>query len=150
MRILDLTAGRRAIWMDKNNPLATFLDIRPEMKPDIVCDTRAIPEIVGTGFNLVVYDPPHVNCGPTSDFGKRYGHFTTVEILNSIEETAIEAHRVSLPGALMAFKWNDHDIKLPRVMAYLESHWTPLFGDVSKFLKRGSQTYWVMLLRKDL
>ena len=28
-RILDLSAGNRAMWYDKNCPLATFVDIRP-------------------------------------------------------------------------------------------------------------------------
>lgn len=148
MKILDLTAGPRGIWWNKNHPMATFLDIRPEMEPDFVCDTRNIPDAVGTGYNLIVYDPPHLNMGINSDMGKRYGNFTTAEILDAITQTSGEAYRVSVPGALMAFKWNTHDIKLARVLNLLSNHWEPLFGHVTKFGHR-SQTYWVMLRRLD-
>lgn len=49
MKILDLSAGRRAVWFDKKHPLTTYLDKRAEVEPDIVCDTRSIPDSVGTG-----------------------------------------------------------------------------------------------------
>lgn len=118
------------------------------MEPDFVCDTRQIPDEVGDGYTLIVYDPPHLNMGPTSDVGKRYGHFTTFDILDAIKQTSAEAHRISVPGALMAFKWNTHDIKLPRVLNLMANHWEPLFGHVTKFGHR-SQTFWVMLRRLD-
>lgn len=145
MKILDLSAGRRAVWFDKKNPLATFLDRRAEVNPDIICDTTNIPESVGDNYDLIVFDPPHMNCGPNSDMSKRYGYHTTAEILRTIEGTSKEAYRVSRPGALMALKWNDHDIKLKRVFA-LMPHWIPLFGHLTKD-GPGSQTYWVMLRR---
>jgi len=147
VKILDLTAGNRAIWYDKRNPLTTFLDKRAEVKPTVVCDTRKIPDNVGTGFNLICYDPPHMNCGPNSDMSRTYGYHKTDEILESVEATQLEAHRVSAPNALMALKWNTHDIKLERVLK-LFSHWQPLFGHLTKDGAR-SQTYWVLLLRID-
>lgn len=148
MRILDLTAGKRAIWYDKENPLVTFLDIRPEMNPTIVCDTRNIPDEAGKDFDLIVYDPPHLCCGPNSTMGKKYGNFKTDEILDSISKTSKEAHRVSRKGALMAFKFNDHDIKFERALDLMKDEWTPLFGNVTKFATR-STTRWILLLRKD-
>lgn len=148
MRILDLTAGNRAIWYDKKHPFATFLDVRPEVEPDVVCDTKAIPHFIGKDFDLVVYDPPHMNCGPNSNMAKNYGHWTNEQIRENIRHTQVEAHRVSKVGALMALKWNDHDIKLQTVFSLL-THWEPLFGHL---VKNGphSQTYWVMLRRRDL
>lgn len=145
MKILDLTAGNRAVWFNKNHPLATYLDKRPEVNPTIVCDTKAIPDAVGSGYNLVCYDPPHMNCGPNSNMSKVYGYHTTQEILKDIEGTAKEAHRVTDPGALMALKWNTHDIKLERVFK-LMPQWEPLFGHLTKDGPR-SQTYWIMLRR---
>lgn len=147
MRILDLTAGNRAIWFDKNNPLCVFLDKRPEVDPDYVCNTTEIPAEVGENFDLVVYDPPHMNCGPNSDMSKTYGYHTTFEILEDICKTGKEAHRVTKPNALMALKWNTHDIRLNRVFKLL-GNWQPLFGHL---VKNGphSQTYWVMLRRID-
>lgn len=149
MKILDLSAGKRAIWFNKNHPFATYLDIRPEMNPTIVCDTRAIPPEVGTGYDLIVFDPPHIDVGRTSNMARFYGAWTTKHILDTIRLSSREAHRVSVPGALMAFKWNDHDIKLDRVLALMH-HWEPLFGHHLR--NRGgpsavSQSFWVMLRR---
>jgi hypothetical protein len=146
-RILDLTAGNRAIWFNKNHPEAVYLDKRKTVKPTIVCNTRKIPKSAGSGYDLVVYDPPHMNCGPNSNMSKVYGHHTTKEILRDIGLTSKEAHRVTRPGALMALKWNTHDIRLSRVFDLL-LHWEPLFGHLTKD-GPGSQTYWVMLRRKD-
>lgn len=149
MKILDLSAGNRAIWYNKNHPLCVYLDKRPEVKPTVVCNTNSIPPSVGVGYNLICWDPPHMNCGPNSDMSKTYGYHTTAEILDTIEKTGMEAHRVSVPGALMALKWNTHDIKLTRVFKLLPQ-WEPLFGHVTKFgHKKSSQTYWVMLRRLD-
>lgn len=147
MKILDLSAGCRAVWYNKKHPMATYLDKRESVNPDIVCDTRSLPESVGVDYDLVVFDPPHMNCGPNSDMSKRYGYHTTLEILDTVRLTAIEAHRVTKKDALMAFKWNDHDIRLDRAMD-LMIQWEPLFGHLTKD-GAGSQTYWVMLRRID-
>lgn len=142
MKILDLSAGNRAVWFNKNHPLAVYLDKRSEVKPTVVCNTNSIPPEVGTGFDLICWDPPHMNCGPTSNMSKRYGYHTTAEILETLEKTGREAHRVSVFDALMAFKWNNHDISLKRVFALLPQ-WEPLFGHLTKN-GPGSQTYWIM------
>lgn len=145
MKILDLSAGNRAVWFNKNHPLAIYLDKREEVNPTIVCDTRNIPESVGSGFNLICFDPPHCNTGRNSDMSKRYGYHTTAEILDTIEKTGVEAHRISAPNALMALKWNNHDIRLDRVFKLL-TNWEPLFGHLTKD-GPSSQTYWIMLRR---
>lgn len=147
MKILDLTAGNRAVWFNKNHPLAVYLDKRPEVKPTIVCDIRKIPESAGSGYNLVVFDPPHMNCGPNSNFSKTYGYHTTREILETVECAGREVWKITKPNALMAFKWNTHDIKLSKVLKLL-GPWEPLFGHLTKDGPR-SQTYWVMLRRID-
>ncbi len=147
MRILDLSAGNRSIWYDKKNRDCIYLDKRQEVFPDLVADTRCMPQIPTDNFDLLVFDPPHVNCGKNSDMSKRYGHHTTAQILETIKETAIEAHRVGKKDCLMALKWNDHDIKLQRVLD-LMPQWEPLFGHLTKD-GPGSKTYWVMLRRKD-
>ena len=151
MKILDLSAGNRAIWIDKNNPLVTFLDKRAEVKPTFVCDTKNIPEEVGKDFDLVVFDPPHENVGANSNMTKFYGHSTRTEIIETIKGSGREAHRVTKENALMAFKWNDHAYKLDKVLELLSEYWEPLFGQHLK--NRGgsdakSQSFWVLLLRK--
>lgn len=153
MRILDISAGHRAIWLDKDCDLVTFLDRRPEAQAHFFADSRAIPAEVGTDFDLIVFDPPHVNMGAKSEMAKRYGHATLAEIRSTIEGSGAETHRVTRPGALMAFKWNDHDLKLDTVLGLMAKYWRPLFGQHLK--NRGgaaarSQSFWVMLLRRDL
>lgn len=143
MKILDLSAGNRAIWYDKNHPLATFIDKRAEVNPTIVCDSTQLPGSVPSDFDLVVFDPPHKNSGPKSNMSKCYGYHTTPEILATIEGTAKEAFRVTTAKGLMALKWNSADIRLDRVFA-LMPQWEPLFGHLTKDGPR-SQTYWVML-----
>lgn len=148
MKILDLSAGNRAIWFNKNHPLATYVDKRPEVKPDVVCDTNI--EIPGDGYDLIVWDPPHMNCGPNSNMSKNYGYHKTAEILETIKKTSLNIYNKSPAGALMAFKWNTHDIKLKRVFE-LMPNWEPLFGHLVKRggTKNASETYWVMLKRRE-
>lgn len=149
MKILDLSAGNRAVWFDKNNPLTTYIDIRDEVKPDIVADSRELPLSVGDDYSLIVFDPPHVNFGAKAELSKTYGHHTTDEIRDIIRRSAREAHRVSRTDALMAFKWNDHDQKLSKVLGLMAEWWEPLFGHaVSSRTKHSSMTYWVLLRRK--
>lgn len=145
MKILDLSAGNRAVWYDKKHPLAMYIDKRESVEPMIVCDSTKLPEHVGTDYNLTCWDPPHMNLGQNSNMSKNYGYNTTQEILDLIKQTSVEAHRVSAPNALMALKWNTHDIKLERVFKLMDN-WEPLFGHLVKNGPR-SQTYWVMLRR---
>lgn len=150
MKILDISAGRRAVWFDKNHPDATFVDVRPEVKPTIVADARELPAEVGAGYALVVFDPPHVNGGKSGNISRDYGHHTSEQIRDIIRRSAREAHRVTSPDALMAFKWNDHDQKLARVLALMSDWWEPLFGHVTSIRKKHvCQTYWVMLRRRS-
>lgn len=141
MKIVDLSAGNRAIWFNKNHPMATYLDKRPEVNPTIVCDTKKI--VPGTGIDLFVWDPPHMNCGPNSNMSRVYGYHRTADILELIEKTGAQACLAAADKALMALKWNTHDISLKLVFKLLPS-WEPLFGHLTKN-GPGSQTYWVML-----
>lgn len=124
-------------------PMAARLCRYSENQLTLICDSRE--GILGSGYNLICWDPPHMNCGPNSNMSKTYGYHTTAEILDTIERTGSEAHRVSASNALMALKWNNHDIKLERVFKLLPK-WEPLFGHLTKDGPR-SQTYWVMLRR---
>lgn len=146
MKILDMTAGNRGIWYNKNHPLAVYIDKRESVKPDICGDSTSTDFKNGV-FDLVVFDPPHMNCGKNSNMSKVYGYHTTTEILDFIAGSGKEAHRVTKENALMALKWNDHDIKLKRVFDLLPN-WEPLFGALTKDgPKPASKTYWCMLRR---
>lgn len=150
-RILDLSAGNRAVWFNKRYPDAVYVDIRPEVGPDIVADTRDLPDAVGDGFSLVVFDPPHSNYGANGNMAKDYGHFTMAQIRSTILESAREAHRVTRTDALMALKWHTHALKLDTVLEMLLPYWQPLFGHgVSSGQRKRHMTSWVMLRRRTL
>lgn len=149
MRIIDLSAGNRAVWFDKGCDLATFVDIRGEVCPDVVADSRHLPASIGHGFDLVVFDPPHKNSGASGNMSLNYGHHTAAEITDIVRGTAAEAHRIAKQSALMAFKWNDHTRKLASVLPLLAPFWRPLFGHGVSSQQRRSQTSWVILVRLD-
>lgn len=151
MKIIDLSAGNRAVWFDKAHRDAVYIDVRPEVSPDIVADARALPAELGGGYDLIVFDPPHKNSGANGNMSIRnYGHWTAEQITDIIVGTAKEAHRIAKPDGLMSFKWNDHTRKLSSVLALMSEWWEPLFGHGAEPQQRGrSKTYWVMLRRRD-
>lgn len=150
MKILDMSAGNRAVWFDKNYRDCTYVDCRASVNPSVVADTRDLGNAVGDGYQLVVFDPPHVNFGANAEMSKSYGHHTTEQIRDLIRRSAKEAHRITLPDALMAFKWNDHDQKLGKVLVLMSDWWEPLFGHAtSSRTKHSCQTQWVMLRRRE-
>lgn len=150
MKILDMSAGNRAMWFNKNHPLAVYVDLRPEVSPTVVADTRNLPPEIGDGYTLIVFDPPHVNFGANAAMSKTYGHHTTSDIRSIIEGSAKEAWRVSVPDALMAFKWNDHDQSFSKVLALMAPWWEPLFGaQTAVRTKHSCITAWVLLRRRD-
>ena len=83
-QILDACCGAKMFWFDKQYPHALFCDIRDEVhtlcdgrvfkvKPDALVDFRNMPH-PDEHFNLVVYDPPHLEiAGERSWQGKKYG-----------------------------------------------------------------------------
>lgn len=145
MKILDMTAGNRAVWYNKKHPLCLYIDKRKKVKPDLVLNSSKLPKNFPTDFDLVLLDPPHLNCGKNSNMSRVYGYHTTKQILKFIEGSGKEAHRVTKKKGLMALKWNNHDISLKRVFDLLPN-WEPLFGHLTKNGPR-SQTYWVLLRR---
>ena len=86
---------------------------------------------------------------------KTYGHSTASEIYDTIKKSAKEAHRVSKPCGLMAFKWSDRDKNLKDILGLMAEFWEPLFGQIvaqrqrRKTSSKISNTYWVMLRRLD-
>jgi hypothetical protein len=147
VKIIDLSAGNRAVWFNKRHPECLYVDMRKDVEPDLLADTKNLPLSAGAGFDLVVFDPPHMNFGKKSNMARVYGHFTQREIIETIQGTSKEAQRISRPEALMAFKWNDHDVRLLDILK-LMPEWEPLFGHLTKD-GPGSKTYWVMLKRRN-
>lgn len=149
MRILDATAGRRAIWWDKEHPTATFIDARADGR-----DSTLKRDFRKTGFpsgyfDLVIFDPPHMTCGPRSAMAKRYGHYLTSEIRDMVRDGFAEFHRILRPDGLVAFKWATHDTSLARILEPVVG-FEPLVGvPTAQRTKHSSVTYWCLLRRRD-
>ncbi len=147
MKILDATSGNRSIWFNKNNPIVTFMDIRPEVKPDVLMDCTNI-NYVGEIYDLIVFDPPHCSMSKNNKgkFGKLYGTFRAGEIRDLVKGAFKEFHRILKPNGFVLFKWNDHDQKLKKMLDLAGDNFEALFGHrVSIRTKHISQTYWVCL-----
>ncbi|HEV2519450.1 MAG TPA: class I SAM-dependent methyltransferase [Thermoplasmata archaeon] len=149
MKILDATAGNRGIWINKAYPGATFIDIRPGTHPqNLLVDCRHTSFADGE-FDLVVFDPPHMSIGPRAQMAQRYGSFSTGYIRELVAEAFREFRRVLRPDGLVAFKWNDHDTPLQKVLD-LATGFEPLVGvRVAQRIHHESETSWVLLRRAD-
>lgn len=87
-KIIDVTCGHRIFWrkiQGKYNVI--FSDIRPEVNPNYVMDVLSpIPEILERGpFDVVVFDPPHLDYSPTSMFFDKYGSISDSELTKMLE-----------------------------------------------------------------
>jgi len=148
MKILDATCGLRKMWYDEHSPGVVYVDLRPEVNPDIICDSGQLP-FRRRCFDLIVFDPPHCNIGASSKMSERYGHFTTVEIKWLVHRAFHDFARVLKKDGLVLFKWADRSIKLHTVLDLIVGEFTPLFGQlVSTRVKHPSMTYWVTLVRR--
>lgn len=154
MRILDATAGHRAIWFDKTYRGTTFIDIRNGLFDDginrnVTMDCRHTRFRSGT-FDLVVFDPPHMTCGPRSAMARRYGHWLTSEIRDLVPAAFTEFHRILKDDGLVAFKWNSHDTSLERILRDVDGFDGLVGVPTASRTKHSSVTYWVLLRRVDL
>lgn len=151
-RVLDVTAGTRSMWFNKNNHEATFCDIRQEthitsdgrvleVKPDVVADFRSLP-FSDESYHLVVFDPPHLkSLGWNSWMAKKYGVlFGTWE--HDIRQGFDECWRVLKPNGTLIFKWNEFEVPISKVLSLIPK--SPLFGHT--FGKNG-KTIWMTFIK---
>ena len=150
--ILDVCCGPRMMWFDKENPLATYMDIRREsfvacdgrkinVDPDILGDFRNIP-FPDESFKLVVFDPPHFNdIGENSFTAQKYGRlFPSWQ--TDLKAGFDECMRILEPYGILIFKWNEYQIKVSEILKIFDCQ--PLFGHKSgKF----SQTHWLCFMK---
>lgn len=156
--ILDMTAGTRMFWYDKQNPLVTFVDKREEtfiirdnsyskervykVRPDVLADwIKGLPFEDNT-FYMVVFDPPHlIRAGKDSWLAKKYGVLNKYTWREDLAKGFDEAMRVLKPNGTLIFKWNDEQIKLGEVLRAIS--YKPLFGD------KRSKTHWLVFMKEE-
>ena len=149
---IDISCGSRMTWYEKNREDVIYCDMRNEehhdygqsivIRPDVVCDNRMLPFPDNT-FNGCYWDPPHiVRFSNSSWMAKKYSMLfnTWREDLN---ETFLEANRVTRPGGFICIKWSSVEIPLKELIAITGE---PSFGSRTG---KNNNTYWLMYLLKE-
>lgn len=151
-RILDACCGSRMFWFDRENENVIFNDIRNE--DHILCDGRELHinsdtqqdftdmDFPDGRFNLVVFDPPHLNSlGKSSWMAKKYG-VLSYDGLDMIRRGFEECWRVLAENGVLIFKWSDVDIKVLDVLKLFPEK--PLFGHRTMINNR---TIWLCFMK---
>jgi len=153
--VLDVAAGSRMFWYDKQDDRCLFVDIRREtlvtddrpgrsptvVDPDILGDFTNLP-FPDESFYHVVFDPPHtLNMDPATRTVKKYGtlHDDWEDVLR---KGFAECFRVLRPGGTLIFKWCEINIPLSRILALTPEK--PLYGHKSGKQQR---TFWCAFLK---
>lgn len=151
--ILNACCGSRMFWFDKENPNVIFQDIRFEdldlkngnrtchIRPDKIQDFRKM-EYEDNTFHLVVFDPPHlVGAGKNSYMAKKYGRLDKNWPLD-LKQGFDECMRVLKPHGTLIFKWNEHSVKVSKLIEVIGSQ--PLFGHRTL---QTSKTIWLAFMK---
>jgi hypothetical protein len=147
--ILDACCSSRAMWFDKQNPHAIYMDIRKEdagfiecrptqqIQPDIVGDFRKIP-YPDKSFKLVTFDPPHICDNSNSVLKKEYGELTN-SWKDDISRGWRECMRVLDDYGVLTMKWSTVSFSVKEVLSLFPIK--PLYG--SRINSGGrAETYW--------
>jgi len=108
---LDATAGLRRYWKGKDTRGVLFLDIREEVKPDIVANNECLPFRSGV-FDRIIYDPPYfISPGGSlakTSFGYRYGLYRhKSELIRNVYRVNKEFARVLRSRGRLIFEYTD-------------------------------------------
>ncbi|MCT2912028.1 SAM-dependent methyltransferase [Weissella confusa] len=151
--ILDMTAGSRMMWFDKDNKNTLFVDKRQmfeelasghliDVNPDVIADWAEGLPFPDDSFHLVVFDPPHlIHAGDNSWLAKKYGVLDEVSWPFIIRDGFDEAMRVLKPFGTLVFKWNDSQINLTELLN--EIPYKPLFG------QKREKTHWLVFMKME-
>lgn len=145
-------------WFDKEDPRATFVDIRREthslpdssstggfrelvIDPDYQADFRNLP-FASNVFAAVIFDPPHFKRnGANGWLGLKYGTLSN-DWKDVIREGFSECFRVLRPGGTLVFKWCADEITVSQILA-LTPH-KPLVGHKSG---KQQKTHWILFIK---
>lgn len=173
-RILDATAGNRTIWRTKRDPRILFIDIEPELefKPDMLldCTKTGFPD---GHFHTIIFDPPHIfgqrpgkalyacrnraermawvgrNSMPAYYGGDKFR--TRRDLIRFVYQASKELYRILADDGVLFLKWNDAEIPLEVILAYLKWNWREMIrlniGDPTHTLAE-TNTFWMLFMKK--
>lgn len=157
-RILDVTAGNRAMYKGNHDSNTLFIDRRRCVKPDIVAVWAYLP-IKDEAVEGGVIDPPHmlyVSAGKPMGFGfiEKYDVLNRETWREDLRAAFDELMRVIVTDGLLLVKWNDNHVSLERFLACFP---IPPFSKASMAASRGvrrkgsveprSQTWYLLFSR---
>ena len=155
--VLDACCGSRAMWFDKKDSRAMYVDIRNEdfgkvqdgawlkVEPDQIADFTDLPFPPDT-FDHIVFDPPHCKGSEgrlKGCIGMRYGLLFD-GWQEMLRQGFAECFRVLRPGGTLIFKWCEGEIPLRDVLALTPEK--PLYGNRSG---KASKTHWIAFLKPN-
>ena len=155
--VLDACCGSRAMWFNRADSRALYIDKRSEtiteilptrnqqveIKPDQICDFTDMPFPDNT-FSLVVLDPPHVQREqPLGNITKRYGCLNG-DWRGMLRDGFSECFRVLKPSGILVFKWSSVQFALKKILELTPEK--PLFGHQSG---KRMNTHWVCFMKQE-
>ena len=157
--VLDACCSVKAMWYNKQDSRAVFMDIRKEdsgflgygrneeISPDVVMDFRMMG-YKDEMFKLVVLEPPHLlTLSKTSYFRKKFGCLNAETWQADLTMAFKECWRVLEDYGVLIFKWSDNEIPFKKVLKYAPT--TPLFFNITNN-KANSVTKWFCFMKIPL
>jgi hypothetical protein len=157
MLILDATSSHRTMWNNKKDPDAVFIDMRREVKPDVICCWQYLP-FKSKAFRVINYDPPHMVYrveGKPSFLTEKFGLLERETWPRDLKLAFNELWRVLKRDGTLLFKWNDNHIPTKKVLALApvkHKFGTPVGGSRGFRNKHSkeprSTTFWFCFVKK--
>lgn len=155
--VLDACCATRAMWFDRADPRALYIDNRQEMlavdvgtpgtigrspiviSPDLLADFAALP-FPAESFHLVVFDPPHVERKEAlGAVTRRYGCLSG-DWREMLRKGFEECFRVLKPHGTLVFKWGESQFRIAEILKLTPV--VPLFGQ-----KTSKTTHWCVFMK---
>lgn len=156
--VLDVCCGGRAMWFDRQDSRAVYLDCRREtvteilpgrtqdvvIAPDMLANFTKIP-FLDNSFSLVVMDPPHVQREEMlGNITKRYGCLNG-DWMEMLRQGFAECFRVLKPAGTLIFKWSSVQFPIKDIFP-LAHPYKPLFGHQSG---KRMNTHWFAFIKQS-
>jgi len=152
--MLDVTAGNRMMWQDKEHPLFVFMDknIHASRPPNVFGVWEHLP-FRDDSFETVFFDPPH-------KFNRRSGFWADPKSSNYY---GADIRREKLVSGIyrgtrellkvakrLCFKWCDDEISLGRILSLIPREWIEVnrWCD-NKVRAHGNFTWWLTFINSE-